>query len=285
MSTPAAAATTATAPAMAMADSPSTSAHQLYEISMPAALLSLVSLGGLRPASGRAVHCEARSQGSSSSEQSNSSALILSTKRLPIYDQPEELITLVETHTELERQVGSIRRSIQSSTSSLQNQVQDLTSSWIARERAMEARVRSLSVPEEPVNPGLLYVGVATLSASVFTRYRSFPIRFLAPPLFFVGSLNYFLPKTAANLANYYEELESRYAPALTGPRKSIVQSAEKIWSRTEGLVEEARDAASKGVKTGLRQVEQTSGLRVGEVLQHAKEETAKQLNDGRRAV
>ncbi|CAD6888096.1 unnamed protein product [Tilletia controversa] len=268
-----------------MAGTASTSAHQLYEISLPQSLLSLMSFGSLRPAAGRAVHCEASSQGSSSSAQSNSSALVLSTKRLPIYDQPEQPITLVETHTELERQVGSIRRSLQSSASSVQHQVQDLTSSWIARERALEARVRSLSVPEEPANPGLLYVGVATLSASVFTRYRSFPIRFLAPPLFFVGSMNYFLPKTAANLSNYYEELENRYVPSLTGPRKSIIDATSKFWARTEGLVESARETASKGVKTGLQQVEQGTGLRVGEVLEHAKAETAQQLNGGRRSV
>ncbi|CAD6927928.1 unnamed protein product [Tilletia controversa] len=151
--------------------------------------------------------------------------------------------------------------------------------------RALEARVRSLSVPEEPANPGLLYVGVATLSASVFTRYRSFPIRFLAPPLFFVGSMNYFLPKTAANLSNYYEELENRYVPSLTGPRKSIIDATSKFWARTEGLVESARETASKGVKTGLQQVEQGTGLRVGEVLEHAKAETAQQLNGGRRSV
>ncbi|CAD6936148.1 unnamed protein product, partial [Tilletia laevis] len=52
---------------------------------------------------------------------------------------------LVETHTALECQVGSIRRSLQSSASSVQTQVQDLTSSWIARERPLETRVRSLS--------------------------------------------------------------------------------------------------------------------------------------------
>ncbi|KAK0529602.1 hypothetical protein OC834_003625 [Tilletia horrida] len=254
----------------------STSAHKLHEITLPSVLVAATSVASLRPSASRTLHCEAASGASQ-----QSSAL---SNRLPIYDQPEPPVTLVETHTELERQIGSIRRSLQSSASSLQHNVQDVTSSWIARERAFESRVRSLAVPEEPLNPGLLYVGVATLSASVFTRYRSFPIRFLAPPLFFVGSLNYFLPKTSSNLGNYYIELEHRYFPTLTGPRQSIVDASHRIWNRTEGLVEDARDAAAKGVKTGLQQVEKGTGLRVGEVMATAKAEAA-DIDDARRLV
>lgn len=231
----------------------------------------------MRPAAGRELHGEA----STSTEKPSS--LVLATKRLPIYEQPETPVTLVETHTELERQIGSLRRSLQSSSTHLQHNVQDLTSSWIARERAFESRVRALSHPDEPANPNLLYVGVATLSASVFTRYRSFPIRFLAPPLFLVGSLNYFLPKTSANLAGYYLELEKRYAPSLTEPRQSLVKSGQKLWHQTEGLVEDARDAAAKGVKSGLEQVEKGTGLRVGDVVNPQTKVGVVELKDGRR--
>ena len=35
------------------------------------------------------------------------------------------------------------------------------------------ARVKSLISPEEPITPGILYVGVAALSGSVFARGRT----------------------------------------------------------------------------------------------------------------
>ncbi|KAK0556025.1 hypothetical protein OC846_001461 [Tilletia horrida] len=263
----------------------STRAEKLYELPAGASILAAVSYRPFTSASSRTLHCEASASAPATDAPKSIHDLSLSTKRLPIYDQPEPPVTLVETHTELERQIGSLRRSLQSSTTSLQSSIQNTTSGWISRERAVEARLRSIfSVPEEPANPNLLYVGVATLSASVFTRYRSFPIRFLAPPLFFVGSLNYFLPKTSSNLAQYYLELENRYFPSLTGPRQGVVDASHRVWNRTEGLVESARDSAAKGVKSGLEQVEKGTGLRVGDVVSQAKAGVA-EVKDGRRLV
>lgn len=47
----------------------------------------------------------------------------------------------------------------------------------------------------------------------MLTRTRSFPVRFLAPPLFTLAAMPYFLPKTSHNIRAYLSDVEDKVAP------------------------------------------------------------------------
>ena len=104
-------------------------------------------------------------------------------------------MTLVEYHTELERQVGHVRRAINNATADSQNALRGVVNKWVNTERRVEgwyescgisigacvfadllsflaAQVKELVPKDEPITPGILYVGAATLAGSVFGRYR-----------------------------------------------------------------------------------------------------------------
>ncbi|GBE78867.1 hypothetical protein SCP_0200640 [Sparassis crispa] len=63
----------------------------------------------------------------------------------------------------------------------------------IGVEEAVEKRVKSLVAADEPVTPGILYVGVATVTGSIFARNCGLFTRALLPPTLLVLSLNHFL--------------------------------------------------------------------------------------------
>lgn len=186
-------------------------------------------------------------------------------KQLPIYSSPAEPVTLAEVRGPLEEQVGSVRRYLVDSTQSAQNALHGQVSKWVGVEQAVESKVSSLIPHDEPLTPGLLYVGVATLASSVFTRYRSFPIRILTPPLLLVGSLNYFLPKTSHSLAGYYLEIEQRRLPPQV--REARVWANEKwndLVGETRQGLQSAKKQTSNLVDQSLTRVEQNTGLKVG---------------------
>lgn len=83
---------------------------------------------------------------------------------------------VVETHTALESHVGDARKAVASSTESLRQSVHEQVSKWIGVERRVERQVLDIIPRDEALNPGLLYVGVATLAGSVFGRYSEFAV-------------------------------------------------------------------------------------------------------------
>lgn len=95
-------------------------------------------------------------------------------RQLPIYSSEAQPVKVVETHTALESHVGEARKAIVSSTKDLQEGVHNQVSKWIGVERRVEKQVLEIIPRDEALNPGLLYVGVATLAGSVFGRYREF---------------------------------------------------------------------------------------------------------------
>ncbi|KAJ9474410.1 MICOS subunit MIC26 [Pseudozyma hubeiensis] len=204
--------------------------------------------------------------------------------KLPIYPQPDPKVEIVPVQTELERQVGSARRTLSHLTTDTRHSVRSLVDRWINIERSIEGEVKSLVPAHEPLTPGLLYVGVATLAGSIFTRYRAFPIRLLTPPLALVVSLNYFNPNLATNLGEYYTQVEQKYAPALTEQRRSWQNQGKKYLDSTTKNIHEFKDKTEKGVRDGLNTVEQQTGLKVGDVV--AKKEEAKiAIKDQMKAV
>lgn len=229
------------------------------------------------------------------------------TSQLPIYSAPASPIQVVETQTRLVQHVGEARRALTSSTESLRKSVHDNVSSWIGVERRVERKVLEIIPDDEPLSPGLIYVGIATLAGSVFGRYReystwrrergrrarqqegrvrlsdpipflctirpqslpdpllgSFPIRFLSPPLFLLGSLNYFLPRTAHNLSLYYQQVESAHLPpVIKEQRESLLKSARSLWRQADDKAHVAARKVEGGWKGGLEKVQEGTGLKV----------------------
>ncbi|CAO1634468.1 unnamed protein product [Sympodiomycopsis kandeliae] len=183
--------------------------------------------------------------------------------KLPIYPTESQPPQVIETHTALESHVGEARKAIVSSTESLRQSVHQNVSKWIGVERRVEKQVLELIPRDEALNPGLLYVGVATLAGSVFGRYRTLPIRLISPPIFFFASLNYFLPKTSHNLSQYYQSVEAAHFPAIKEQRESLVSSVRSLINKSEQTVSDAGKKAESGWKDGLNTVEKNTGLKV----------------------
>ncbi|PWN38502.1 uncharacterized protein FA14DRAFT_188488 [Meira miltonrushii] len=184
--------------------------------------------------------------------------------KLPIYSAPPEPVILAEVRGPLEDQVASARRTIMGATHNLRESVQNQVRRWISVEHAVENRISSLIPEDEPITPGILYVGVTTLSAFVFGRYRGITLRLLAPPVALVGSLNYFLPKTAHNIGQYYVELESKHLPPFVQQQRHNFQNALKSTQHAaEEQYSKARQNTGSLVQRGLQSVEQGTGLKV----------------------
>lgn len=104
---------------------------------------------------------------------------------------------------------------------------------------------------------------MAHMNSLILATTGAFPIRLIAPPAFFFGSLNYFLPKTASNLSSYYRELESSYAPSVKQQREELLGQARSALSKAEGTAEEAKQEAEGAWSKGLSKVEQSTGLKL----------------------
>lgn len=185
--------------------------------------------------------------------------------KLPIYSAAPEPVILAEVRGPLEDQVASARRTIMGATHDVRESVQHQVRRWINVEHAVENRISSLIPEDEPITPGILYVGVTTLSAFVFGRYRGITLRLLAPPVALVGSLNYFLPKTAHNVGQYYVDLEGKHLPPFVRQQRHNIQNALKSTQHAaEEQYSKARQNTGSLVQRGLQSVEQGTGLKVG---------------------
>jgi len=149
------------------------------------------------------------------------------------------------------------------------SRVQDVVSKWIGIEHAIESRVKSLIVPEEPLTPGILYVGVATLTGSIIARNRNriFSTRLFIPPLFFLVSLNHFLPKTSHNLSLYLSELEERYAPSMKEKHDIANAHTRMTWDRVKEATKDGRESVRRATASLVRKVQDTTGLKLRETL------------------
>ncbi|TFY81734.1 hypothetical protein EWM64_g2277 [Hericium alpestre] len=216
-------------------------------------------------------------------------------EKFPIYPSSDPIIVLSDTPSELELQIGNARRAVTSKLQDAHGQVQGAVGRWIGIENAVEARVKSLIAPDEPLTPGILYSGIAALSGSVLTRTRGLPLRILSPPTLFILSMNYFLPKTSHNIAAYLGELEQRFAPGFAEKHAIGRAHASMAWERAKEGLEDAKTKAREGVSGVLNKVQERTGLKVGEAApaaadvskraldasQDVKEEVAVVVTDG----
>jgi len=145
--------------------------------------------------------------------------------------------------------------------------VQSLVSRWIGVEHAVESRIKSLVTPEEPLTPGILYVGVATLTGSIIARNRILATRLFLPPVFFLASLSHFLPKTSHNLSLYFSELEGRFAPGLKDKHDIANAHARMTWERAKETTKNGRDSVERIAVGLVGRVQDATGLKLRETL------------------
>ncbi|KAG9096420.1 hypothetical protein FRC07_010936, partial [Ceratobasidium sp. 392] len=124
-------------------------------------------------------------------------------------------------------------------------------------------RIKSLISPEEPVTPGILYVGVAALSGSVFARGRSLPTRLVLPPALFLGAFNYFLPKTTHNVNAYLTGLERAHFPALADQHEAANKTLRDAVQSARTQYGSFRGGVSHLVEDSVDGLESTTGLKL----------------------
>jgi organizing structure protein 2 len=128
-------------------------------------------------------------------------------------------------------------------------------------------RVKTLVVPDEPLTPALLYVGVASLSGSILARNRSLFARLSLPPTFFLLSFNHFLPKTSHNVSAYAGALEEAHLPTLAQKHAVAIAHAHMTWERVRAAGVGGRDAVQEGLGGAVRKIQELTGLKVHEAL------------------
>ncbi|KAF8508067.1 apolipo protein O-domain-containing protein [Gautieria morchelliformis] len=184
-----------------------------------------------------------------------------------IYPQPEQELILVQTHSVLEEHIAAARRVVTSTLYDAHFRVQGIVDRWIGLEHAVERRVKSLIPVDESLTPGGLYVGVATLTASILARNRSRFLRFSLPPVLFFISMNQFLPKTTHNLSSYFSSLERAHAPALADAHNQLNQNMASTSAAAREAWVKARNSAAKGVERTIIGLQDGTGLKLQEAL------------------
>jgi MICOS complex subunit MIC26 len=125
--------------------------------------------------------------------------------------------------------------------------------------------MKSIISPDEQLTPGLLYVGVATLTGSIIARNRFLPTRLLLPPLFLVISLNQFLPKTSENLTSYFGSLEETYFPTFAQKHDVANAHTRMTWERIKDSTHNGRAWLNRGAETTVHRVQDLTGLKLTE--------------------
>ncbi|EIN05639.1 hypothetical protein PUNSTDRAFT_54573 [Punctularia strigosozonata HHB-11173 SS5] len=187
--------------------------------------------------------------------------------KLPIYPKPDPQVVLVHESSELEKQIGTARRAVTQAYANTHARAQDLVSKWIGVEHAVESRVKSILDPTEPLTPGILYVGVATLTGSIVARNRFFLTRLVLPPALLVLSAHHFLPKTSANLADYLGSLEDAHLPRLAQAHETAKAHSAMTWERIKDATAEGRAAAGEKVVGAAAWVEGATGLKLRDAM------------------
>jgi len=195
-----------------------------------------------------------------------------SREKLSIYPNPQPEIVLIEAPHPLAAHIKVAREHTTDALSGVRAQVESVVDKWVGFERRVEREVKSVLPKDEPLTPGILYIGVAGLAGSVIARNRNIVARLILPPALFLAASPYFLPKTSHNVRQYLARIEDAHFPELARQHDELVRSASSTFrsavNRAEGLGVDVKSISGKVV----RQVEDTTGLRLGEVLGRAQE-------------
>jgi len=185
--------------------------------------------------------------------------------KLPIYPSPTEDIVLAESPSELENRIAVVRRKALNTYSEAHAHVQGWVTRWVDVEHAIEHRIKAIISPNESLTPGLLYVGIATLTGSIIARNRTLVTRFLLPPIFLVASANHFLPETTENLSSYFGSLEETYFPSLSAKHNVANAHTRMTWEKVKDATASSREQLNRGAMTAVEKVQEVTGLKIKE--------------------
>jgi len=190
-----------------------------------------------------------------------------SSDKLPIYHIPTDDIVLVGSPSELENRIAVVRRKVVQTYCKAHAYTQGWVTSWVNVEHAIEHRIKSIISPNESLTPGLLYVGIATLTGSIIARNRILATRFLLPPIFLVASANHFLPETTGNLSSYYGSLEDEYFPSLSAKHEVAKAHTQMTWNKVKDATASGREQLNRGAIVVVEKVQEVTGLKLRETL------------------
>lgn len=190
-----------------------------------------------------------------------------SSDKLPIYPISTDDIVLVESPSELENRIAIVRRKVSQTYCEAHAYAQGWVTSWINIEHAIEHRIKSIISPNESLTPGLLYIGIATLTGSIIARNRMLPTRFLLPPIFMVASANHFLPQTTGNLSSYCGTLEDTFFPSLSEKHDVAKAHTQMTWNKVKDVTASTREQLNRGAVTAVEKVQEVTGLKLRETL------------------
>jgi len=143
--------------------------------------------------------------------------------------------------------------------------VQGVVGRWIGIEEAVENRLKSIISPSESLTPGLLYVGVATLTGSILSRTRGLPTRLLLPPSLFLLSLHHFLPSTTQNVTAYLMLLEEKYLPRVAEKHAIALAHTRMTWEGAKETIGEGREQFKGAVEGTVGRMQVATGLKLRE--------------------
>ncbi|KAF9477429.1 hypothetical protein BDN70DRAFT_861867 [Pholiota conissans] len=190
-----------------------------------------------------------------------------SPEKLSIYPSPTPDVLLVDSPSQLEKEIGVVRRHVLRAYGDAHAHVQGWVSKWIGVEHAVENRVKSIISPDEDLTPGLLYTGVAGLTGSILARNRILPTRILLPTVFLVASAQHFLPKTTSNLSAYFGDLEDTYFPTFAQKHEIAKAHSQMTWERMKEATKGGREQLDHGAVAAVEKIQEATGLKLKETL------------------
>jgi len=90
--------------------------------------------------------------------------------------------------------------------------------------------------------------------------------RLILPPVSFVASTKYFLPRTSHNLSDYLGSVEDTHFPDFAEKHDIAKAHSSMTWERMKEGTKDARARVSDGAVSTVEKIQETTGLRLEEI-------------------
>ncbi|KAJ1969113.1 hypothetical protein IWQ62_000828 [Dispira parvispora] len=173
-------------------------------------------------------------------------------KKLDIYDKEEPQPLPVYGPSRLQLAIKEARLKAERAASLAVTHKNIAVDRWIEFERHTGSVIRNTIPREERLFPGAIYVAVAGLAGSIFSRKRNFLVRWTTPLVFAAASSFYFLPGTARTLSQniygaYRDPATEQQAREVFGKLTGL---GDRFNNNIERTVHDARQNLVESVRT-----------------------------------
>lgn len=147
-------------------------------------------------------------------------------------DKPHGDVSLIDgmvirTTPLLEQWTSKIRHSFNTKFQILEAELG--TQSLALRNEWSSIKQEYHSIVNEPILPNGMYILTAFLTGSILARNRNIGVRFITPLLFGGVALDYFMPRTFANIVLRYEIAEKEKVPEWSKKRQETIKDLKDI--------------------------------------------------------